>query len=233
VRTSESIAELAAALSAAQGSEDTDLFRNSKNPAFKSTYADLEAVTDVVRPLLKANGLSVVQLPGLSHQQDGTTYATVVTRLMHTSGQWLEVEASSPLQRPDAQGVGSVTTYLRRYGLMGLFALAPEDDDGNAAVGGQGGASPAQQYSAPAPVGTGGTGGALTPGDFQLWMKPYEKVWLSECNDIEYLERVVAFTRRNIADPAKATYKAKNEKELALVEQHLARVKEAADAPPF
>ena len=32
------------------------------------------------------------------------------------------------------QGVGSAQTYARRYGLMGLAGIAPEDDDGNAAA---------------------------------------------------------------------------------------------------
>lgn len=32
------------------------------------------------------------------------------------------------------QGLGSAITYARRYGLLGLAGIAPEDDDGNAAV---------------------------------------------------------------------------------------------------
>ena len=31
------------------------------------------------------------------------------------------------------QGLGSAITYARRYGLLGMVGLAPEDDDGNAA----------------------------------------------------------------------------------------------------
>jgi hypothetical protein len=31
------------------------------------------------------------------------------------------------------QGLGSAITYARRYALMGMAGLAPEDDDGNAA----------------------------------------------------------------------------------------------------
>jgi len=36
------------------------------------------------------------------------------------------------------QGLGSATTYARRYGLMSAAGIAPEDDDGNAAVKGAG-----------------------------------------------------------------------------------------------
>jgi hypothetical protein len=34
----------------------------------------------------------------------------------------------------DMQGYGSAVTYARRYGLMGMAGIAPEDDDGNAAA---------------------------------------------------------------------------------------------------
>ena len=37
--------------------------------------------------------------------------------------------------RYDAQGVGSVITYLRRYALAAMAGVAPDDDDGEAAVG--------------------------------------------------------------------------------------------------
>ena len=38
------------------------------------------------------------------------------------------------LGKQDMQGYGSATTYARRYGLLGMAGIAPEDDDGNAAV---------------------------------------------------------------------------------------------------
>ena len=34
----------------------------------------------------------------------------------------------------DMQGYGSAVTYARRYGLMSMAGIAPEDDDGNAAA---------------------------------------------------------------------------------------------------
>ena len=38
------------------------------------------------------------------------------------------------LGKQDMQGLGSAMTYARRYGLMAMAGIAPEDDDGNAAV---------------------------------------------------------------------------------------------------
>jgi hypothetical protein len=42
------------------------------------------------------------------------------------------------------QGYGSAVTYARRYGLMAMAGIAPEDDDGNAAAA----AAPRQQAPA-------------------------------------------------------------------------------------
>lgn len=39
------------------------------------------------------------------------------------------------LSKEDMQGLGSALTYSRRYGLMAMVGIAPEDDDANAASG--------------------------------------------------------------------------------------------------
>jgi hypothetical protein len=38
-----------------------------------------------------------------------------------------------PASKQDAQGYGSALTYARRYSLMAICGIAPEDDDGNRA----------------------------------------------------------------------------------------------------
>jgi hypothetical protein len=38
------------------------------------------------------------------------------------------------VSKNDMQGYGSAVTYARRYGLMAMAGIAPEDDDGNAAA---------------------------------------------------------------------------------------------------
>jgi hypothetical protein len=59
----------------------------------------------------------------------------MVTRLLHGSGQWIQ-DGGVPLipSKQDMQGLGSALTYSRRYGLMAMVGIAPEDDDGNAAI---------------------------------------------------------------------------------------------------
>jgi hypothetical protein len=125
---SESIKELATALSKVQG-ELTYAKKDSSNPFFKSTYADLESVWGACRSLLAANGLSVIQMP--ANFFEGRMW--LVTRLCHSSGEWIEQEMSVPVPKADPQGAGSAITYMRRYALAGFIGIVQADDDGNAA----------------------------------------------------------------------------------------------------
>ena len=128
MNTSESIKEIATALSAAQGSLQ-DATKNAKNPHFKSDYADLSHVLEAIRPALKAHNLSVVQLPFASGSRVGVT-----TRIMHSSGEWIEESIDLEVEgRNLAQAAGSHITYLRRYSLASLFAIHQKDDDGESA----------------------------------------------------------------------------------------------------
>jgi len=57
---SDQISELTTALAAAQGLIEGAL-KDSSNPFFKSSYADLASVWDAIRKPLSDNGLSVMQ----------------------------------------------------------------------------------------------------------------------------------------------------------------------------
>lgn len=126
---SESLDQLATALAKAQAAVK-GAKRDSANPYFKSTYADLASVWEACREAFTSNGLSVVQFPGF----DGGV-AMLTTYLLHSSGQWMCGTAGTPLVKSDPQGVGSAITYLRRYALAAVASVAPEDDDGNDASG--------------------------------------------------------------------------------------------------
>ena len=118
--------EFAKALIKAQ-SEMTNPKKDSKNPFFKSSYADLGAVREASIPQLNSNGIAVLQ-------PTGTNY--VKTVLIHESGEMLDLECDTQIlfSKPnDAQAQGSGITYARRYGLQSLLTLAAEDDDGNSA----------------------------------------------------------------------------------------------------
>lgn len=130
MRTSESIDKLASALLKAQQAIRFAA-KDSKNPHFKNSYADLESVIDAIKAPLNDNGIVFLQSP--SPSDDGKLHLT--TRLMHESGQWMEDTAVAPLPKQDPQGFGSTLTYLRRYSLSAVTGLYQADDDGNAGSG--------------------------------------------------------------------------------------------------
>ncbi len=119
---------LAGALAKAQA-EMGKALKQSENPHFRSKYADLGAVMDACLPALNRHGIAVVQ-PTVD-DADGRYVETV---LLHESGETLRCRVPLIVQKNDMQGYGSAVTYARRYGLMCMAGIAPEDDDGNDAA---------------------------------------------------------------------------------------------------
>lgn len=122
-------ASIYAALAKAQA-EMGKAIKDSNNPHFRSKYADLGNVIDAAMPALNKHGIAVIQ--PLVKTDDG--YG-IETTLLHESGETIS-GGIVPLLigKQDMQGLGSAITYARRYGLMTAVGIAPEDDDGNAAV---------------------------------------------------------------------------------------------------
>jgi hypothetical protein len=124
------MSEIAKALATAQRNMGKAL-KQADNPHFRSKYADLGAVMDACLPALNEAGIAVIQ--PLQESEFGRSVKTV---FLHTSGETLETSVPLITAKNDMQGLGSAITYARRYGLMTLAGIAPEDDDGNAAVAG-------------------------------------------------------------------------------------------------
>jgi len=98
--------------------------KNAKNPHFKNTYADLNALIETVEPILLENGLLLLQ-PIINGK--------VVTQI-------IDVETSEKLEsiieldpKLNAQQQGSQITYYRRYTLQSILSLQAVDDDGQLA----------------------------------------------------------------------------------------------------
>jgi hypothetical protein len=120
---SDSIKELAKALCKFQG--EVEKVRKSEiNPFFKSKYADLSSILNVIRTPLTENGLSFVQFPIAKNGLE--------TMLMHESGEWMCATYEMKPTKDDPQGLGSAITYQRRYALGAILGLnIDDDDDGN------------------------------------------------------------------------------------------------------
>ena len=151
MQTSEHINELAAALAKAQGSIQS-AEKSGSNKHLGSRYATLTSMWAACREHLSANGIAVVQAP--SSGDDGSVCVT--TRIVHSSGQWMESVMCCRPAKFDAQSMGSVTTYLKKYMLAAMVGVAPDDDDDGEAAMGRGSSAgeempPAHRQSPPQP----------------------------------------------------------------------------------
>lgn len=121
------INQLAASMAKAQAGME-HARKDAVNPHLRSKYATLAAVLDAVMPALNANGISLVQ----TVRTAGST-VSVLSVLLHASGQWLGQEAAADAKDRSPQALGAVVTYLRRYSALAICGIAAEDDDGQAA----------------------------------------------------------------------------------------------------
>jgi hypothetical protein len=126
-RQSDSIDQLATALSAAQRAME-GASKDSVNPSFHNKYADLSSIWAAIREPLGANGLSVIQMPSAEGAR-----VTVTTLLAHSSGQWISSDLSLTVKDDSPQAIGIGITYARRYSLAAVGGVAPEDTDGEGA----------------------------------------------------------------------------------------------------
>jgi hypothetical protein len=116
--------------------------KDSENPFFKSSYADLSSILQSVMPLLSANGLALSQPMKV---QDGITI--LCTKLIHDSGETIESEMILP-SHADPQKFGALISYYKRYQLSALLSVSTKDEDcdGNSV------SMPVNNYTQKAPV---------------------------------------------------------------------------------
>jgi len=124
MKTSEQLNELFSALSKAQESIK-NAQKEGYNPMFRSNYTTVTSVLEAIKPVYKEN-ISIMQMPEMDK---------LITRVGHSSGQWLEIETplfvGEPKGMSKMQAYGNAVTYARRYALVSLFGIGQEDNDGN------------------------------------------------------------------------------------------------------
>lgn len=128
---SETLSKLADALVKAQG-EMPEIPMDGINPHFKSKFSTLGAVIKATRPIFSKHGLAVLQLPSGGNGEIGLT-----TRIVHTSGEWIEQEAKMnvPGGANPGQELGKLVTYLRRYSLAAAAGVYSDEDTDNESAG--------------------------------------------------------------------------------------------------
>ena len=125
--TSPTIGEITKALVKAQ-KEMPAIQKRGTNPRFKSKYAKYDDIRDACVQTLCDNGLIITQ-----HVWPEGEMQCLVTRLNHTSGEWMQSKCVLPIQEFTSQNFGSAMTYCKRYTLEAILMLAGDDDDGEAA----------------------------------------------------------------------------------------------------
>lgn len=96
--------------------------KTANNPFFKSKYADLPAILEVVEPALLNEGIVILQ-----PIKEGKVF-TIITDGDTSLESSVEIGG---FNKP--QELGSAITYYRRYTLQSLLCIAADDDDGNMA----------------------------------------------------------------------------------------------------
>lgn len=112
-----------------KASETADV--KTREGSYSYAYAKLSTIMQTVRPVLARHELCVVQLVETVADE-----LSVTTLVRHSSGGSISSGTLTTRMLPNAQQIGSVVTYFRRYQLCALLGIAPEDDsddDGRAA----------------------------------------------------------------------------------------------------
>jgi len=105
--------------------EITSVKKEADNPFFKSKYADLPSILEVIKEPLQEAGLA------LYHTIKSTDGGyIVITTISHgESGEFITSEF--PVFGNKPQEIGSSISYARRYNIQAMLDIPTEDDDGN------------------------------------------------------------------------------------------------------
>lgn len=114
-------------------SEMPTIPKTATNPHFKSKYADLPTIMEILQPILAKHRVLLLQ-PILSSDNDNIV--TICTRFVDIdSGKGVSSITTMPIgNNKTPQAFGSAITYARRYALCSFLGIvADEDDDANSA----------------------------------------------------------------------------------------------------
>lgn len=120
-------------------SEMRPVVRNRHNEQTKSNYANLEAVSEALDPIIDRHGFGLTFGTGTSDKED---HYRIVCDVLHDGGHERNYFADIPADiagikgtqnKTLTHGFGSTMSYGRRYLKLMIFDIATKDDDGNSA----------------------------------------------------------------------------------------------------
>jgi hypothetical protein len=191
---------------------------------YSYSYAPLDQIMETIRPLLGELGLSV----SWSSTKIDPQRITMSCQISHVLG---HKESSGEISMPipdasergggnTAQRVGSALTYARRYSLLQVTGLAPEDDDDAGSTGKAGAekqdGEPVPPKEAPSVVFPIGKHKDMTPSSLTL----------------DDLQRERAFWSKKVDEATKPAYKASNQKILDAIKEAIAEKTAKPQGPP-
>jgi len=101
--------------------------KTSKNPFFKSNYADLPTILKAIKEPLDKAGLTISHFPVGDNR--------LLTRLSHSSGEFYQSMSYMKSVKDTPQDRGSVITYQMRYAVGAVLGLSiDKDDDANSST---------------------------------------------------------------------------------------------------
>lgn len=101
--------------------------KDADNPFFKSKYADLPSILEVIKDPLKESGLC------LYHTMKSTESGYVVISTITEALSWESITSEFPVFGNKPQEIGSSISYARRYNIQAMLDIPTEDDDWNKA----------------------------------------------------------------------------------------------------
>ena len=107
---------------------------DKRNSHHKNQYASLESIITAIKAPANNQGMAIIQ-----HASFEESMPILITRISHTSGQFIVFKHPLYVPVPDMQKLGAAITYARRYALLSIFCLITgdeveiqdDDDDGN------------------------------------------------------------------------------------------------------
>ncbi len=107
--------------------EFTATGKSGNTPRF--AYAKGEDISSAVIPALRKYGIAIWHHEDVTQIDDPMQRRVLITRMIHSSGQWRQDRRFITSEAPGNQAAGGALTYSRKNAVLNLCGIYQEDDD--------------------------------------------------------------------------------------------------------